>query len=258
MPSARTRPYTLATCLPRLRLLVLACALAQPALVLQSESRQCYSFGHPLHARSSASYRAPAQCSAVAVSGRASVALTTAREPAVLQLLQVRPQPRRLAHLDSSHLEFIPGACPSIARPRAPATFFSGRLSGPPPPRLTFRLCRDGYQPEINPTLHPLLTPTINTSYTPDLTPTSTGIDAQTPERATPANSPGFHTSESSSESFSVPHQRTLITNHTKSHGSRESHEPLARKGTVGTARTACKAKGCAAHVYIWTIDASR
>ena len=96
------------------------------------------------------------------------------------------PRTHRTHPTCSTRLPALPNIAKLLPRPLVP--FFSGRLSGPPPTRLTFRLCRDGYQPEINPTLRPLLTPIINTSYTSDLTPTSTGMNILTPTRATPAN----------------------------------------------------------------------
>ena len=81
-----------------------------------------------------------------------------------------------------------PNSATLLSRPLVP--FSSGKLPRPPPTRLTYRLCRDGNQPEINLTPRPSFIPTLDTTRTRDLTPTCAGTNAQTPPRSTPANSP--------------------------------------------------------------------
>ena len=102
------------------------------------------------------------------------------------------PRTHRTHPTCSTRLPALPNIAKLLPRPLVP--FFSGRLSGPPPTRLTYRLCRDGNQPEINPTLRPSSIPILDASRTRNLTPTCAGTHAQTPTRSTPANSP--HTSE--------------------------------------------------------------
>ena len=100
-----------------------------------------------------------------------------------------------------------PSQKPCIGLPRPP--LIGHTCTGFAEVEIRNRLCRDGNQPEINPTPHPSFTPSLDASRTRDLTPTSTGTNAQTPTRATPtnplqgptpanptANPPAFHTSE--------------------------------------------------------------
>ena len=96
------------------------------------------------------------------------------------------PRTHRTHPTCSTRLPALPNIAKLLPRPLVP--FFSGRLSGPPPTRLTYRLCREGNQPEIIPTLRPSFIPTLDASHTRDLTPTSAGIHAQTPARSTTAN----------------------------------------------------------------------
>ena len=88
----------------------------------------------------------------------------------------------------SACLPAPPNTAKLLSRPLVP--FINGRLPRPPPTPLTYRLCREGNQPEINPTLRPSFIPTLDASRTRNLTPTCAGTHAQTPTRSTPANSP--------------------------------------------------------------------
>ena len=101
------------------------------------------------------------------------------------------PRTHRTHPTCSTRLPALPNIAKLLPRPLVP--FFSGRLSGPPPTRFTYRPCRDGNQPEIDPTLLPSFIPTIDTNRTRDLAPPSTVINAQTPERATPPNPRANH-----------------------------------------------------------------
>ena len=81
-----------------------------------------------------------------------------------------------------------PTTTKSLHRPLSASSPNGHTCTGSAEVEIRNRLCRDGNQPEITPTLRPSSIPTPDASRTRDLTPTHARINAQTPKRATPAN----------------------------------------------------------------------